>query len=159
MPDSPETAQTLLAIDLGLKAGFAVYDERGELIAYRSTRFPSTAAMKKASWGILREVEGLTAVVVEGDRNLAAIWRKVAEKQGVAIRSVAPEVWRAELLLPRERRSSADAKKAAFVLADAVIRDSDVPAPTGDLTSDVAEAVLIGLWAAVDRGWREPVPR
>lgn len=150
---------TLLAIDLGLKTGFAVFGHDGELISYRSTRFPSAAAMKKASWGLLREVEHLAHLVVEGDKALATIWRNVASKQAVAFEIVRPETWREGILHPRERRSSVAAKKAAFELADKVIRASEAPAPTGDLTSDVAEAVLIGLWAVIELGWRSPLER
>ncbi len=146
---------SLLAIDLGLKTGFAVYSELGELVAYRSTRFPSTAAIKKAAWGVLRDIDELTHVVVEGDRLLAAIWRKVAEKRGLAFQVVTPETWRAVVLHPRERRDGSAAKKAAFELGEEIIRASDVPAPTGCLTSDVVEAVLIGQWAAIELGWRE----
>lgn len=153
MAGDPTSVTTLLAIDLGLKAGFAVYESHGELISYRSTRFPSTAAMKKAAWGVLRDIDGLQHVIVEGDRLLAAVWRKVAEKRGLTFEIVRPETWRAVVLLPRERRDSATSKKAAFTHADEIIRASDVPAPTSQLTSDVAEAVLIGRWAAIERGW------
>lgn len=153
MDDAP---QTLLAIDLGLRAGFAVFDDCGELVSYRSTHFPSYAAMKKAAWGVLRGVDGLAHVVVEGDKNLAALWRKPAEKQGLLFESVTPETGREVLLLPRQRRDSATAKRAADELAARLIANSPAPAPTGTLTSDVAEAILIGAWAALELGWRDP---
>ena len=142
----------LIAIDLGLKSGVAIYEPNG-LVAYRATRFPSKRAIKRAAWSVLYGVDGLQHVFVEGDRGLAAHWRRAAEQQGLSFQSVAPERWRAALLLPRERRSAIDAKRSARRHALTLIREGDAPLPKGTLTSDVAEAILIGHWAARSLGW------
>lgn len=68
------------------------------------------------------------------------------------------ERWRADLILPRDRRSGADAKAAADALARAVIAWSGAPAPKGPLRHDAAEAVGAGLWGVLDAGWLEAVP-
>ena len=151
--DDTDFEQFQQCTDLGLKTGFAVYDATGALVSYRASRFPSFAAMKKAAWGVLESYAPLAHVVVEGDKNIAAIWRKAAEKQGLSFRTVSAETWREDVLLPRERRDAASAKKAAADLAEQLIRKSRAPAPTGILTSDVAEAVLIGRWSAAQLGW------
>ena len=139
----------LLAIDLGLKTGFAVYGPCGQLRSYRSTRFPNHAAIKRAAWRVLCEIEDLTLVVMEGDARIADVWRKVARKRGAAVVMVAPHTWREVLLAPRERRSGVAAKRAADRIARELIAQSPAPLPTGRLTSDVAEAVLIGRWAVL----------
>ena len=89
----------------------------------------------------------------DGDRALAAHWRRAAEQQGLSFQSVAPERWREALLLPRERRSAALAKQSAKRHALTLIRASEAPLPKGSLTSDVAEAILIAHWAARSLGW------
>ena len=147
-PDAPR----LIAIDLGLKSGLAVYDQRG-LLSYRATRFPSARAIKRAAWAVLCEVDALAHVFVEGDKDLAAHWRRAAEKQSLSFQSVRPEQWREGVLLPRQRRAGTIAKRAAMSLAHELIRASAAPAPKVPLTSDVAEAILIGYWATRQLGW------
>ena len=142
----------LIAIDLGLKSGMATYGPNG-LVAYRATRFPSKRAIKEAAWSVLYGVDGLQHVFVEGDRGLAVYWKRAAEQQGLSFQSVAPERWREALLLPRERRSAAEAKRSARRHALTLIRESDAPLPKGPLTSDVAEAILIAHWGARSLGW------
>ena len=142
----------LLAIDLGHKSGLAVYGDDGRLVRYRSTNFGSRSRLKRAVWGVLREVEELAWVVVEGDRDLGQVWRKAAVKQGARFHNVPPETWRAELLHARQRRTGAVAKESADTLAREVIAWSGAERPTS-LTDDVAEAILIGLWGALEVGW------
>lgn len=143
----------LLAIDLGLRTGFAVYDA-GVLVRYSSTRFPSRAALKKAAWGVLREIDAVDRVVAEGDRKLAEIWERAASKQGAEFICIDADRWRGELLFDRERRGAHVAKQSAMDLASLVIDHDEAPRPRGLLTDDVAEAILIGLWAC-----GRPLPR
>ena len=150
MSDSqPTEIQTLLAIDLGLRCGFAVFEVDGELLAYRSTHFANRKALKDSVWGILKEIDDLAHVVVEGDKALAEIWRKVAEKQGMSFQIVPPEVWRADMLTTNQRADAKTAKETADRLALEIIEKSEAaPAPKGELTNDVCEAILIGAWAS-----------
>lgn len=136
---------SVLAIDLGLRTGFAYFVD-GELQSYRSTHFPNKATLKNSVWNLLKEYDGLESVVVEGDAALATIWEKVATKQGVFFARVAPETWRADVLTPNEASSSKTAKRAADEHARKLIAESEAPNPTGDLMSDVAEAIMIGWW-------------
>lgn len=136
----------LLAIDLGLRTGFALYED-GRLVAHRSTRFPSRSAIKSAAWSVLREFGPLDEVVAEGDRLIGELWQKVAEKQNATFRLIGAETWRDELLYAREQRGSSVAKQSAVELAHAVIEDHGAPRAYGELNDDVAEAILVGLWA------------
>lgn len=147
----------LLAIDLGLRCGFATYSAEGRLVRYRSTNFGSKRRLRDAAWAVLRDEAPLAYVVLEGDRGLAEIWQKAAERQGANTLQVAPERWRKALLFDRQQRSGADAKAAADTLARQIITWSGAPAPTA-LRHDAAEAILIGLWGVRAVGWLDAFP-
>lgn len=137
----------VLAIDLGLRTGFAAFEGR-RLVAYRSTHFANRASLKKAVWDVLGEFGPPRHVVAEGDAQLAEVWRKAAVKRGISFELVDAETWRQDVLLPRQRRSGLCAKDAAMGLAREIIDAGTAPAPVGEMTSDVAEAILIGHWAS-----------
>jgi hypothetical protein len=150
MSDAPPS---LLAIDLGLRAGFACFDlgSRPRLRWYRSQHFGSMGTLKAAIPRVLDDAAPLATLVVEGDRHLADLWGKLAEKRGALVHRVAPETWRQALLLPRQQRHGSDAKAAAIDLARECIEGSGAPRPKTKLGDDVAEAICIGLWGLTVR--------
>jgi len=148
---------TLLAVDLGLRTGLAVYGRDGRLVRYRSTHFPNIGALKKALPSVMDEAPGIAWLVCEGDRHLATIWSRLAEKRGARVLWASPERWRATMLAPAERTDGAHAKAAAERLAREVIAVSGAKRPTS-LTHDVAEAIVIGLWGALEVGWISELP-
>ena len=95
----------LLAIDLGLRCGLALYGRDGRLVRFSSRRFASITTLKRAAWSVLAELPPLEVVVVEGDRALGEVWLKAVEKRGAEGRFVRPEQWRGALLYAREQRS------------------------------------------------------
>ena len=149
-PDDPNAS--LLAIDLGLRSGLAQYGTHGRLLSYRSTNFGSLPRFRKGVPGVLKALQPIGQVVVEGDRALGDIWQKAARSHGSQFRWVSPEQWRGNLLLPRKQRSGALAKHEADVLARKIIQWSGLKGPTS-LKHDAAEAILIGLWALLELGW------
>jgi hypothetical protein len=148
----------LLAVDLGLRTGLALYNGDGRLVWYRSHNFGSTERLRRAAHGILREIPELTALVIEGGGNLAVVWEKEAALRGIAVRRVGAEVWRQLFLLAREQRSGVEAKRHAGEMARKVIDWSGAPRPTS-LRHDAAEAILIGLWGVLQLGWLAGIPR
>ena len=148
----------LLAVDLGLRAGLAVYGEDGRLEGYRSRNFGNRTRLKRAIPGVLAGVPDLRYLVVEGDRSLGQRWVSAATRVGVTTLLVAAEEWRARLLLPRERRNGVDAKRFAERLSRKVITWAGASRPTS-LTDDAAEAILIGLWGVIEVGWLAGLPR
>ncbi len=158
----------VVGVDLGLRTGIAVMGptQVGDLRLHRwsSTHFGSRTALRRGVVTILRDVPAVGLLVLEGDRDLARIWDRGAQRQGVRTVTVAPERWREMLLLTRERRNGRDAKRFAGVKARAVIEWSravggpDRPAPPpSTLRHDTAEAIMIAVWGAVtyaglDRG-------
>lgn len=147
----------LLAVDLGLRGGLALYGRDGRLVRFAAQSFANRASLKRGVWTILSEHADVTELVVEGDRALGAAWLKAAAKRGAHGRSVSPETWRARLLLPREQRSGGEAKRHADDVARQIIEWSGTRRPTS-LRHDVAEAICIGLWGVLEVGWLDDLP-
>ena len=147
----------LLAVDLGVRAGFACYGDDGRLRWYRSQNFGDIARLRRAIPGLLAQVDDLTRLVLEGGGPVAEAWASRAEDRDVVVTRVSAEEWRALFLLPREQRSGAQAKDVAQRLARRVIAWSGAPRPTS-LRHDAAEAILVGLWGVLAAGWLRRVP-
>lgn len=137
---------TLLAIDCGLKTGLALYTIDGTLLWYRSHNFGNRQRLKKAAWQILKEIDRLTHLVIEGGGTLAEVWLKEGQKRGLDVTQIHAVEWRKDLLLPRQQRTGKQAKQVADELAREIIEKSEAAKPTS-LRHDAAEAVLVGWWA------------
>lgn len=148
---------TLLAVDLGLRTGLALYGQDGRLQWYRSHNFGTPARLRRAVRGLLDEQPELAWLVLEGGGHLAEIWKREAERRHIWVRQISAEVWRRLFLLPRQQRSGSHAKASAGEMAKRVIAWSDARRPTS-LRDDAAEAILIGLWGTLDVGWLTQVP-
>ena len=143
--DKPRQSRILLAIDVGMKAGFAWFDENGTLIRARSTRFAKRMTLKRALPSILAEIEGVSEVVLEGQGEIADIFRKGIQRTSLPVLHFSAEEWREDMLLPRERRSGQQAKAVAEAMALKIAHDCGNP-PKCAYDDDAAEAVLFGLW-------------
>ncbi|WP_245591808.1 hypothetical protein [Cystobacter fuscus] len=154
--DAP-TAPGLLAVDLGLRSGLAFYGQDGRLRWYRSQNFGSPSRLKRAVPAVLHSAGPLAWLVLEGGGPIAEVWEREALRRALPVLRVSAQDWRARLLYAREQRSGGLAKDAAGVLARRVIDWSGAPRPTS-LRHDAAEAVLLGLWGALEVGWLAQVP-
>lgn len=137
----------LLAIDLGLRCGWAAFGAAGKLLAYGSRHFGSRATLRKAIPQILDQYPALAMIVVEGGGELFVPWEKEAARRGLALKQVSGEDWRKSVLLPYQRKSGKDAKAAADGVAREIIERSGAKRPTS-LRHDAAEAILVGAWAS-----------
>jgi hypothetical protein len=154
---SPEEVR-LLAVDLGLRCGWAAFTGEGRLVAYGSRHFGTRAMLRKAIPRILDGYPGLERLVVEGGGDLFVPWQKEAARRGVGVTQVMGEEWRRGVLLPRQQASGKDAKAAADGAARDVIERSGAKRPTS-LRHDAAEAILVGAWAATSRRSPRDGPR
>ena len=147
----------LLAVDLGVRTGLALYDGDGRLRWYRSQNYGSAARLRRGAAAQLRALPSLAWLVLEGGGALAELWRREGERHGAQVIVVDAGSWRQRLLLPREQRSGAQAKQVADGLARRVVDWSGAPRPTS-LRHDAAEAILVGLWGVLEVGWLDAVP-
>ncbi len=122
----------LLAVDLGLRTGLALYGRDGRLVSYRSQNLGTRARLRRAAGSVLGDHTDVERLVLEGGGDIADIWRKAGERTGLAVRVVDAGQWRRLLLLPREQRTGADAKSAADGLARSVIAWSGAARPKGE---------------------------
>jgi hypothetical protein len=147
-----EPLATLLAVDLGLRSGLALYRRDGRLLWYRSTNFGSVRRLKQALPGILDPLENLEFVILEGGGQLAEIWQRECARRALSCQTIAAETWRRQLLIPRQQQAAQQAKQSAGELARTVIDVLALKRPTS-LRHDAAEAILVGLYALLRRGW------
>lgn len=147
----------LLAIDVGLRTGLAVFGDDGRLVSYRSQNFGTPARLRRAAFTTLADLPDLRWVILEGGGQLADIWMRVAERRGLSVVQIGAERWRERLLYDRDRRSGASAKEHAGELARRIIDWSAAPRPTS-LRHDAAEAIALGLWGALEVGLLDRLP-
>jgi len=152
-----EMAPGLLAVDLGLRTGLALFGRDGRLIWYRSRNYGSRARLRKAAFSVLNEAKSVNVVALEGGGDIAIPWFSEIDRRGLKVIQCKAEHWRGELLLSRQQRRGADAKKYADTLARRIIDWSGCKKPTS-LRHDAAEAICIGLWAVRRLGWLEEYP-
>jgi len=148
---------SLLAVDLGLRTGLALYGDDGRLVWARSHNFGTASRLRRGAYNVLSEAPQLAWLFVEGGGPLADAWIKEAQRRNLSIKQVSAETWRQALLLPREHRTSTAAKQNAETLARRVFAWSGV-SPPRTLRHDTAEAVLIGLWGVLQIGWLAQLP-
>jgi hypothetical protein len=146
---------SLLAVDIGIRTGLAFYDGSGRLCWYRSHNFGNISRLRRAVYNTLRDLPGLTHIVLEGGGPLAEVWKKEAKRRGINVIRISAEQWRGLLMYQRQQTDATKAKNTAKELAKRVIDWFGAPKPTS-LRHDTAEAVLIGLWAVLSLGWIDP---
>lgn len=151
-------SETLLAVDLGLRTGLALFGRDGRLIWYRSSNFGSRPRLRKAAYSVLNEAEGVSVVAMEGGGDLSVPWISEIERRGLRFYQINAERWRTALLLSRQQRHGLDAKKHAGTLARKIIEWSGAKRPTS-LRHDAAEAICIGFWGVLHIGWLSELPK
>lgn len=148
---------SLLAVDLGLKTGLALYDRDGRLRWYRSKNYGSAASLKRGVKTLLDSIPDLLFLVLEGGGSLAMIWEREAERRKIPVRQINAEKWRRKLLYPREQKTGLKAKHYAGDQARKIIAWSCISRPAS-LRHDTAESILVGFWAVMDLGWLKKIP-
>lgn len=149
--------QRLLAVDLGLRTGLAVFGRDGKLIWYRSRNYGNKTRLRKAARSVIDEAGTVHVVALEGGGDIALPWVHEIERRDLELIQVQAEAWRTDLLLARHQRSGLDAKKHADTLARKIIDWSGAKKPTS-LRHDAAEAICFGLWAVRQKGWLDRFP-
>lgn len=142
----------LLAVDIGLRTAWALFDRRGRLLRFESRNFVNRTRFRSGVVTVLKTLPtDIEVIVAEGDRKLARLWFECRSDWETQV--VGAEHWRREILWPRQRRNGPQAKEAAKLLAAKLVREDEC-GWSQDLNDDTAEAILLGLWAVRGRGWR-----
>lgn len=148
----------LLAVDVGLRTGLALFDATPALLWYRSHHLAGPAKLKKLIAGLLRTDPRPTHLYLEGGGPLAELWLQEAEKLNLSSHQISAEQWRSRLFYRRQYRTGSQAKKEAETVAHTMIVALGGKKPTR-LRHDTAEAILIGCYALIDLKWLEALPR
>lgn len=148
----------LLAVDLGLRIGFARFSPDLRLVRYGSRHFGTRTQLRGGIRAMLSESADVSMVALEGGGDVALPWLSELRGRGLGVLQTDAGRWRERLLLPREQRPGRDAKKPADALARAIIEEFGGSRPTS-LRHDAAEAILVGVWALLELGWLSTMPR
>lgn len=135
----------ILAVDLGVKTGMALFEASGEPVWVRSSNFGNATRLKKAVPGFLDALPERSILVMEGGGTMGEIWKKEAKKHSISIVQIHAGEWRKDIFYQRDQRSGVSAKNNALQLAMQILRKSGIPAPKS-MTDDAAEAFLVGYW-------------
>src|SRR5256885_11062784 len=101
----------LLAVDVGVRTGLAIYGDDGRLRSYRSQNFGSAARLRRAVPAMLDAERAYSHVVLEGGGPIADIWRDAAARRALEVMTVSAEERRRMLLYDRDQRTGSDAKR------------------------------------------------
>jgi hypothetical protein len=137
--------QYMLAVDLGVKTGLALFTTEGQLIWYRSRNYGNKQRLKQDIQNFFDHTPAISLVILEGGGDLAQLWKKECRRRAVSCRQIYAEEWRKDLFDPKEYRTGEEAKKQALKQAREVIDHCNGPKPTS-MIDDAAEAILIGYW-------------
>lgn len=148
---------SLLAVDLGLRTGLALYGPDARLVWYRSQHYGTRTSLRRGVHGLLDACPDVNHLVLEGGGPIADIWVREAGRRDLSVRQIAAEEWRGRFFNPTDQRGRDRSKLTADVLARRIIEWSGAPRPTS-LRHDAAEAILIGLWGVLEVGWQERAP-
>ncbi len=148
---------SLLAVDLGLRTGLALYGPDARLVWYRSQHYATRTSLRRGVHALLNATPDATHLVLEGGGPIADIWVRDAARRGITVRQIAAEDWRGRFFDPKDQRGRDRSKLTADAVARRIIEWSGAPRPTS-LRHDAAEAILIGLWGVMEVGWLEKVP-
>ena len=148
---------SLLAVDLGLRTGLALYGPDARLAWYRSQHYGTRTSLRRGVHGLLDTYPDVSHLVLEGGGPIADIWVREAGRRGLSVRQIAAEDWRGRFFIPRDHRGRDRSKLTADLMARRIIEWSGAPRPTS-LRHDAAEAIVIGLWGVLEVGCLERVP-
>lgn len=142
----------LLAVDVGLHTGLALFSEEAKLLWYRSHHFSSPAKLKKVIGKLLRDEPRPSHLLLEGGGPLAELWLSEADKLAIQSMQIHAQQWRERLFYSRQHRRGSQAKRQADGLARQAIEQLGGKKPTS-LRHDTAEAILVGLYGLLILGW------
>ena len=153
-------AQSLLAVDLGLRTGIAIFNSSGNLIDYSYYHFKSFQFLENDLIEFFGNISAnhstLSHFALEGDKILQDIWKTAISNyfgDSVSIIAVLPIEWRSRMLIPRESTSSRAAKTASREISRQIIWKSGLTNTniSRPMNTDTSEAILMGYYVVIDK--------
>lgn len=169
--------ELLLAVDLGLRTGVSLFNDEGELLRFHNFQFESSEELQSAAFDLLYQWErdaskpgeksSISRIAIEGgDPPLRKAWHRAARGERLILH-VQPEEWREDLLSVKERQNGEFAKAASRHIARQIVNDYgrdglERDLGDGEVQTDMAESLVLGLHVARRLGWiesRDPAVR
>ena len=167
-PTFPPHTPLLVALDLGLRFGWAFYTQRGTLIGYGSHHCSGRVQLKKCAYTLIQTLPPESELWIEGGGALLKFWTKPAVKRNLVIHTFHAHQWRKICFdlhsSTLSSLSSKEAKLKAIEKAKNLIelqsqqnqkRHLQKIKKTSTLRHDTAEAILMGWWALLQTEWIE----
>ena len=145
----------LLSIDHGLRFGWALFNQEGDLSAYGSQKCGKPRQLKRLAQQCVDNLPKGSLLVVEGGGPLCTYWSKAAHRSSISFEQVAAEEWRFSLCPERVQRTSSELKQWAIIEASRQLRLLKAQRIKA-LRHDTAEAILVGMWALQKFEWCLP---
>ena len=146
-----DPSECLLAVDLGLRTGLAVFDRSGMLLWYRSRNYGNKTRLRKAARSVIDEAGTVHVVAIEGGGDIAMPWISEIERRGLDVIQCQAHVWRRDLLLSRHQRRNVFPLGRVESLQDkvcvsTVARPTDMFVPVPSKSSDSPAIDQITKW-------------
>ena len=135
--------ESILALDLTLDCGVAVFDRKGHLLVCERLHSPSPKGLRQAAQDVFAAGGTLDWLVSAGAPSAQALWERHAMRRGVRVQRVGLEDWQADLIAGE---SQAQRQAATYALAHRVITESGLSADAA-LSLSEARAICTGYWA------------
>src|SRR5210317_1875418 len=94
-PQAPP--KLLLAVDLGMKMGCALFGDDGRLTTYYSRKISGRQQLKTAVYRMIHD-SNPSVIYLEGGGDIADLWTRTADKAGIPAIQVHSDSWRNVLL-------------------------------------------------------------
>lgn len=143
--------RNILAVDLGVKTGMAVFTPEGRLRWYGSRNYGSKNSLRNDIPRLLQQYGPLRRLVLEGGGALYEVWNKEAQRGQIPVTAFHADYWR-ELLFGSDYLMHTDkAKDKAVEMAERVINQLGVHRFSNPV-HHAAEAILAGLCFLYEEG-------
>lgn len=142
----------LMAVDLGVRTGLAVFGSDGRLYWYRSQNFGTAARLRRAVPWILSLQDDLRYIVIEGGGPLLKIWESGLRHTSVELIRIMAEDWRNEIFYPKEHQNRRQSKANSVYYAMRAVHQLAVHRIT-PVDDNTADAILAGLYGMKLLGW------
>lgn len=141
----------LLAVDLGVKTGMAIFTSEGKLLWYGSRNYGSKNSLRSDIPRLLQQYGPLRRLVLEGGGALYEVWQREAQREQIPVTAFHADYWREMFFGSGYLMHTDKAKVKAVEMAERVINQLGVYKFSTPV-HHAAEAILAGLCFLYEEG-------